>query len=78
MATKKQKREALELKRAREAEETRQSGLQALERDRRRRAALARKRQEEAKAESDRLEEILRQNETRLRMASMAGAGCGD
>lgn len=59
MATKKQKRLELEAKRVREAEETRLSGLKALERDRALRARKAQKAKEAAEAENKRLEGIL-------------------
>lgn len=74
MATKKQKREALELKRAQELEETRQAGLKALERDRARRERIKQKRaaEEAARLEKEQAEK------TRLAMLDMAGAGCGD
>lgn len=78
MATKKQKRLAMDLKRQRQAEETRQSGLRAQQRAREARERASKKRQEEAAAESARLEAILQAERTRLAMSNMAGAGCGD
>jgi len=59
MATQKQKRARLELKRRDELAETIQSGLRAQEQDRKQRALRAQAIRAQAKAESDRLEAIL-------------------
>ena len=67
MATKKDKRLAMEQKRIREAEETRRSGLKAQERDRQQRAARAK-----AAAEKKALEEKKRQNLDALKAVAEA------